>query len=165
MAKFNFGLEPVLRQRKRDEEAKQRVVARLEAERIAIEDEIRGYQRAIVDEREDLGDRLASARVGEGVDIGAVRVQANASLHLITLAQRAALRLAGIYEKLDEARLELLEAATRRRAVEALKDKRFEAWRQQLSKAEAAALDELATVRHGRGAASVAFGDDEEAAA
>ena len=159
MGKFEFGLDPVLRQRERVEKEKQRVVAELERQRIAIEDEIRGYQRSIEAERGDLAGRLETAR-GEGaaIDLGAVRVQANASLHLITLAQRAALRLAGVYERLDEARLELLEASIRRKAVEALRDKRYESWRAERNKAELAALDEIAVMGHGR---SPGFGSDD----
>ncbi|MEM1185835.1 MAG: flagellar FliJ family protein [Planctomycetota bacterium] len=149
MAKFRFGLEPVLRQRAREEEDRQRVVAGLERQRIAIEDEIKGYQSAIEAERSELTQRLGDAS-GQGVDLGAVRVQANASLHLITMAQRAALRLAGVYERLDTARLELLEASTRRKAVETLKDQRYESWRSARSKEELAALDELAVIRHAR---------------
>jgi flagellar export protein FliJ len=153
MARFRFALDPVLRQRKREEQDKQRVVARLERERIEIEDEIRGYQASIVDEKAELTARLDAARLdggGGGVDLGAVRVQANASLHLITLAQRAALRLAGVYERLDVARLALLEATTRRKAVEVLRDKRYDAWRRGLNRAEAAALDEIAVMGHSR---------------
>ncbi|MEM7621701.1 MAG: flagellar FliJ family protein [Planctomycetota bacterium] len=152
MAAFKFGLDPVLRQRAREEEEKQRKVAQLERQRLAIEDEIRGYQRSIEAEREDLSTRLDAAREGEaGINLGDVRVQANASLHMITMAQRSAVRLAGVYERLDEARLELLEASVRRKAVEALRDKRYEAWRQKRSKAELAALDELGVMRYGRG--------------
>ena len=154
MARFRFGLDPVLRQRTREEEEKQRAVAALERQRLAIEEEIRGYQSAIEAERAELSDRLGE---GGAIDLRGVRVQANASLHLITLAQRAALRLAGVYERLDEARLALLEASTRKKAVETLRDERYAAWRAARSKAELAALDELAVMRHGR--------DDREGAA
>lgn len=150
MATFRFGLDPVLRQREREEKERQRAVAALERQRIAIEDEIRGYQASIDAERADLSTRLGGARAGDSIDLRDVRVQANASLHLITMAQRAALRLAGVYERLDEARLELLEASVRRRAVEALRDERFEEWRSSRDKAELAALDELAVMGFGR---------------
>jgi len=157
MTGFRFGLDPVLRQRTREEEEKQRAVAALERQRLAIEAEIRGYQAGIEAEREDLSERLAGAR--EGIDLGSVRLQANASLHMITMAQRAALRLAGVYERLDAARLALLEASTRRKAVEALKDERYAAWRSARTKKELAALDEIAMAGFIRRAGDDGFGE------
>ena len=55
-----------------------------------------------------------------------------------TLVQRMAL----VQRKVDEARAALQEAAIARKAIETLRDKRFEAWRQAEAKKEADALDE-----------------------
>jgi len=150
MARFVFELETVLQQRVREEEKRQRAVAVIERERLAIEEEIEACRARIDDEKRDLASRLDGAREGEAIDLGSVRVQANASLHAITRAQRAAMRLAGVHERLDRARLDLLEASIERKAMESLKERRREAWEEAQRKREAAELDELTVMRHGR---------------
>ncbi len=152
MARFRFELEAVLEQRRGVEREKQLAVATLEAKRLEIEDEIRGHQRQLVQEKSDLREHLGSARAGgeRGVDLRTVRMQANASLHLVARAQQAVLRLAGVHHRLDAARVGLIEATTRRRAVEVLKERRFEAWKDAQDRRENAALDEMAIIAASR---------------
>jgi flagellar export protein FliJ len=156
-AKFRFSLEAVLRQRMALEEREQRRVAELERERLAIEERIRGCQRSIAGAKEDLRRRLSSekraqelSRGASGVSLSDVRLQANASLHMVARAQQAVLELAGVHRRLDAARLELIRATTARKAIELLKAKRFEEWRNEVKKREAAEMDELNVMRHGR---------------
>lgn len=152
-AKFRFSLEAVLRQRIAIEEQHQRRVAELERERLAIEDRIRGFQRSIAGAKEDLRRRLSIKKRsghGAGVSLSDVKLQANASLHLVARAQQAVLELAGLHRRLDAARLELIRATTERKAIELLKAKRYQEWRDELKKKEAAALDELNVMRHAR---------------
>ena len=78
-------------------------------------------------------------------------MQANASLRLIDRAQRAVLRLKGVHDRLDAARLDLVGLTTKRRAIELLKEQRYEAWRRAVQKREQMELDEIAVLRHGRG--------------
>ena len=111
MAKFVFELEALLRKRLHDEREQMGRVAAIERERIALEDEIRGYQSMIIEEKEDLAARLSVERdgaappdewaepPGRSVDLRAVRMQANASLRLIDRAQRAVLRLKGVHDR------------------------------------------------------------------
>jgi flagellar export protein FliJ len=143
MAKFIFELEAVLKQRLAVEREKKLAVGALERERAEIEEGIRLYQGDLVRERQELRDQLSTAKGAAVLDLRGVRFQAGAALRLITLAQRAVLRLAGVHRKLDAARLELLEATTRRKAVETLKERRFEEWRHEQKRKEAAAADEL----------------------
>jgi flagellar export protein FliJ len=152
MAVFEFELEALLRKRLHEEREQMTRVAEIERERLAIEAEIRRYQEAIVEEKQDLAERLGAERAGVGVpvDLRAVRVQANASLHLISRAQRAVIRLKGVYGRLDAARVELLGRTTRRRAIELLKEKRLEEWRREQMRREQADLDEIVVLRHGR---------------
>lgn len=151
MAKFVFELEAVLRQRERAERAQQRVVAEIERERLAIEDEIRACQTRIRGEKTDLAARLDGAAAGEAIDLRGVRFQANASLHLIATAQRAVLRLAAVHDRLDRARLVLLERAIDTKAMASLKERRREAWAREQARREAAELDEMTVMRHERG--------------
>lgn len=145
MAKFRFKLDPVLEQRRRAEEDEQRAVAQIERERIALEERIRAYARAIEQEREDL-----RAQLSRGGDLSAARLQANASLDLTNKANRAVLELAGVHKRLDAARLRLLEAVTRRKALEVLRYKAEQRHRAEENRRESATLDELAVMRHGR---------------
>ena len=144
MAGFRFGLDPVLRQRERAEQNQQRVVAELERERLALEGRIRGWQRSITQEKDDLAARLGA---GTTADVRAARVQANASLTMTAQAQEAVLLLAGVHERIDHARLELVRRSTARKALELLRDKRRAAWRAEQNRREAIALDEINTAR------------------
>lgn len=155
MARFVFRLQPVIEQRRRAEREHQRRVALLERERLEIEAEIAAYQRAIEEERDDLRRRLFEERGGGDprtprVDLDAVRGQAAASLGLISRAQRAVVRLAGVHQRLDAARLELVRAAAARRGVEILRERREEEWRRGQDRAESVAIDELAITRAAR---------------
>lgn len=145
MRAFRFRLEPVLEQRRRIEEEQQRAVADVERERLALEERIRAYARAINQERDDLRRQLTL-----GGDLRAARLQANASLDLTNKANRAVLELAGVHKRLDAARLCLLEAMTRRKAMEVLRDRAEQAYREEQKRHEAAELDELVVLRHGR---------------
>ncbi|MCC6425359.1 MAG: flagellar FliJ family protein [Phycisphaerales bacterium] len=158
MAKFIFKLEAVLDQRIAIERQKQLVVAQIERERLDAEEDIRAHQRAIERERDELRDMLASeqAAVDEGefggrvVNLAGARFQAAAAIRLTARAQQAVLRLAGIHRRLDTARLDLLHAATQRKAVELLREKQYGAWRMEQNRKDAAGIDEIAIIRAGR---------------
>lgn len=151
MARFRFELETVLEVRRSVERDKQLAVAALERQRLDIEARIREYQRQIDGERVDLQAHLRSeAAGGAGVDLDVVRLQANASLHLVGKAHQEVLRLAGLHRKIDAARLDLLKATTERKAVEVLRQRRLDAWNAEQRRREALALDEIVTMRAGR---------------
>lgn len=147
MAKFIFKLDGVLRARLAEERARQLALASVERERVEIEDQIRAHQREISREREEMREHLSASGP---VQLRAVRMQAHAALHASARAQQAVLRLAGVHRRLDAARKDLLEAATRRKAVERLKERRLEEWTAQQKHIEAAAIDELVVMRAAR---------------
>lgn len=144
MPKFRFALQAVLDQRERVEQQKQRVVADLEGQRAVVEGKLRGFQRAISQEKLDQREKL---RAG---DVAGARGQAAAIVKLAAAAQRAVLELAGVHKRLEGARADLLEAAKRRKAVELLRERRQEEWRMALERRENAEMDELAVMRAGR---------------
>jgi len=147
MARFVFELDAVLEQRLAAERSKQVAVAALERQRIDLEDRVREIQRDIVREKEDLRDHLTPAGGGVGVvDVRTVRLQAGASLRMVGLAHHAALRLSGVLARLQGARRELLDATTRRKAVEVLRERRLAAWKRARSRREDAAIDELSVM-------------------
>ncbi len=145
MARFRFALEAVLQHRLRLEQEQQRVVAELESSRANLEGTIRSCQDGLVRERTEMRTLLESS------DIRGAKFQSGAASRLIATAQRAVLELAGIHKRLETARATLLEATKSRKAVELLKERRFEEWRYQQARREAEAIDEIAVMRAGYG--------------
>ena len=145
MAKFRFELQAVLNARLRAEELQQRRVAELEASRRKLEDGLRARQARIGESRAQLRGRLMGA-----IDPSMLRGQANASLVGMRDAQRVVLELAGIHRRLQSVMAELRAASRDRRAVEILKERRFEEWRREQDRREQAELDEIAMIRGSR---------------
>lgn len=155
MPRFVFRLQALLEQRLRAEQEKQLVVAAFERQRLTLEGQIGACQQEIRSHKEDLRLLLGGGRDEGaepcGVDTRTVRIQAAASLHAQARTRRLALQLAGLYKKLEAARRELQEAMTRRRAVELLKERQFQAWRREQNRRETLEVDEIATMRAARG--------------
>ena len=152
MARFRFNLQPLLNAREHAERLKQRVVAEIEAERRAVEAKLRDQQRSITTGKHGLRDELHGA-----IDLTALRQHAGTTMRGMRDAQRLAIELAGIYQRLEVARGELADAAKARRAVELLRERRWAEWKGRLDKAETEALDEFAmqdAARRARGVGS-----------
>jgi len=145
MARFVFSLEPVLKARRRSEETFQRDVAGIERERMRLEEILRGHQRSLVSNKD-----VQRAGLTGLIEVRDLRLQANASLQIMRRAQQIVLELAGVYKRHEAARTRLIEAARRRRAIEFVRDRRYEQWKAALNKAETAALDELAVIAAAR---------------
>ena len=120
MARFVFKLEPVLGMRRREERRCQVAVAEIERERVELENELRACREIVDRERGELREGLG----GGAVDVRGARWQAHASLDAMRRTRHAALRLAGVITRLELARRELMTAASRRKAVELLRDTR-----------------------------------------
>src|SRR5262245_3231010 len=143
-SKFTFSLDPLLRIRRLVEHEHQRAVARLERERLGLEDALRRQQAMIDADKQVLRNSLVGA-----IDVTRLRMHASASISLMRSAQRLALELAGLHRRLEKARADLIEASRRRRSIEALRERRHEQWKYQLERLESAALDELAAAATG----------------
>lgn len=148
-SRFHFALDPLLAARRRAEENAQREVARLELIRRDIEQLIRQRQQEIADGR----GALRGALTGR-IDGPALRVHAGAAVQVMRQGHQLVLKLAGVMSALERARQALAEAAARRRAIELLRERRYLAWRQEIDRAETAAIDDLAVIRAGRAAAT-----------
>lgn len=149
MAKFVFNLEAVRKQRSALEKQRMVAVAELERERLTLEDRIRAAHESVEAERLELREQLSGMREGEGrlVDLRGVRFQAGAAVVLRARTQQLVLQLAGLHKRLEKVREELRQAVAARKAVDLLRDRRFEEWRRELARREAMTLDELATMR------------------
>jgi flagellar export protein FliJ len=152
MARFVFELEAVLKQRRAIERERMVALAEVERARIALEDRLRAMHERGVEERAELSQQLGgqSGRGSGGlIDLRGVRFQTTAALKTRAHAQQLALQLAGVHKRIESARRELLEATTRRKGVETLKERRWEAWREEQRRLDARAMDEIATMRAG----------------
>lgn len=148
MPRFVFKLEAALRQRRHHERAKQiELAAQLHGQR-SVEDDIHKCQRMFDEERLELRERLT--RGGGAVALRGLRMQANAAGHLIAAIHAHGLRLAGARERVTRARAVLIAATTRRRAIERLRERRYDQWRRDQDLREARELDDLVTTRAGR---------------
>ncbi|MBS0196846.1 MAG: flagellar export protein FliJ [Planctomycetes bacterium] len=146
MARFVFRLEPVLRQRRSVERLKQQALAKVQIERVALEEAIRECGRGIEAAKQEWRSQLAAGGVA---DLRGARLQAGASLHLTAQAQRAVIKLAGVVRRQEQARAELAAASARVKAVELLREAQLERWREEQNRIENAALDEIVTMRAG----------------
>jgi flagellar protein FliJ len=143
--KFNFALESLLKARRMYEQQHQRAVAQIERERISLEDNLRRQQANIA-----LGKQATKSSLIGRIDASALRMHAASSIAVMRAAQRTVLELAGVHRRLDAARLELVEAMRERRAVELLRERRFEQWKYEIDRAENSAIDELAIIAAAR---------------
>lgn len=140
MAGFVFKLEPLLKARKHRERELQLAVAGIERQRLELERRLRNHQQCIVRGKQDLRQRLVGT-----LDLRSLRLQASSALHAARLAQQVAITLAGVHQRLGEARAQLQEAARQRRAIELLRDRRYARWKARQDRLESAALDDLVT--------------------
>lgn len=143
MPRFVFKLEAVLTQRRWEEEACQTEVARLMQQKATSDETLRQFKKQIDMERRE----QRSALEGGGAWSGAITSQSLAIARIEALARQEAIRLAGVMHRLDGARARLTEAMTNRKAVEQLRDRRYEAWLREERVREEAQLDELAVMR------------------
>lgn len=145
MARFQFQLQPVLEHRIAIERERMRTLGELERDRLRLEGRLRELRNAAATERDDL--RAALAAHSGPVDLTRVRLQAHAGFRCANEEHRVVLALAGVLERITRARQLLLEATTRRKGVELLKDRRLTEWRDEQNRREDAMLDEIAVTR------------------
>lgn len=145
MRKFVFQLQPLLELRRRQEQTKQRALAEINRHRITLEAQLRRQQELIRQDKADLRQRLTGP-----LDTTALRMNASASLQSLRIAQRLAIELAGAHRRMNSARDELVEATKHRRAMELLRDRRFQQWSAEVEKADVTAMDELAVISAAR---------------
>ncbi len=141
-AVFHFGLDPVLRQRARDEDDKQRALAAVLRQQLGIENRLRIIQHDIDASKSSLGSRL-----GGTVDTNAIRAQASMTMALDLQARQFALELAEVYRKVQMARTHLLEASKCRKSMELLRERRFELWKRERDQRENREADDMTMMR------------------
>ncbi len=145
MARFEFKMEPLLTHRRRLEDERQRALAVLLREKLILETQLRNQQQSISEDKQ----RLSGALAGR-VDVDSIRRHAAHNHRLAVRAQQIAIRLFELTRQIEAARVALVEATKQRKAIELLRDKRFDRWRKRQQRKATAELDELATQKYGR---------------
>lgn len=157
MPRFTFNLQRVLDLRRRTEDDHRRRVAGIESERAAAENRLRAVQHTIATGRTEQRTMLAGAGgAGAGggayLDTHALRAHTGALMGLTAQAHRAALELAGILKRLESARVLLAKASADRKAVELLRERAYEQWKQDQNRREILLLDEIGATARTRAA-------------
>jgi flagellar FliJ protein len=139
MPKFVFQLDGVLRQRKFVEQQKQREHAERQAVLVKMEAELRGLNEQV---------QLTNDQVRQNHLVGMLDMNFLAAHRRFLIAmQRQALalvqKMAQQKQKVEEARIDLAEAAKQRKVIEKLREKHFERWRAALAHRELTEQDEI----------------------
>ena len=146
MAKFEFRLEPVLRQRELVEEDRQRDLAKVLRQRMILQTQLQNMQRSITESKHGLADGL----VGK-VDLDQVSHFARYSGQQSQRAHQILVRMTDLERQIQEARGLLLNATRDRKRLELLRQRRFDRWRSDQQRREAIEMDELSMqqyIRH-----------------
>ena len=117
----------------------QRFVATLERERRALEHRMRDVRRAIAASQQAMRDALTGA-----IDAPMLRLHAD-SINVQSQEQsRRSTELAALGDRLRSAHQSLTEAVRARRAIELMRERHRQRWRNLVMKTDAEALEELA---------------------
>lgn len=144
MANFSFKLDPVLFKRRVEEDRCQHDLAKSLRQRMILRDQLRLMQQTISQSKRQLSGGLSGQ-----VDVKQVLQFAHYSDQVTLRAHRFVVRLSGVEKQIDAARKKLIEATRARKALEILRDRRYQQWRKEMRRREEAQLDELAVQRHG----------------
>ena len=139
MARFVFKLEAVLRQRKQIEQQKLRDLAVRQQVVVGLQQNLLALQTQANDAAKDLRDN----RLVGPINLSYLSAHRRYIMSMGRQAVAIAQKVAQAQKFVDEARLALAEAAKNRKAIEKLKEKHYESWRQEQAKKEADALDEV----------------------
>ncbi len=145
MPKFTFKLEPVLKQRQREEDQRQRDLAKLLRRRMILESQLRQMQQTIIESKRQLGGVLSGR-----VERDRVSRFARYSGQVTQRAHAIVRELAKLEKYVVSARDALLEATRNRKAMQLLHDRQYARWKQQQQRREDARIDEFNVQRYAR---------------
>ena len=139
MRRFNFPLETLLQSNQAAEDAAQRDLAKVLRHRMILESQIRRQQTTISTSKH----QLASGLRGR-IDLDMVRQFAHYSGQATQRAHQMVISLASVQEQIQKAQARLAVARRRRRAIELVRQRRFEAFKRKEHRREVCELDEVA---------------------
>jgi flagellar FliJ protein len=138
MATFTFNLGGVLRHREFVEKERQRELATAQGELAVLEAELHALDETAQNATND----LRTNRLVGRVDLAFLAAHRRFAIAMQRKALGVAQKIAVARQDVNQKRAALAEAAKDRKAIEKLREKRFEQWRLEQSKKEADALDE-----------------------
>ena len=140
MAKFVFKLEAVLRQRKHVEGERQRALAIVQAQMAQLQSELRAVNETVQTSTTDLRENRLTGRL----DLHFLAAHRRFTLATQRKAMNLVQKMALVQRSVDEAQQALVEAMKQRKAIEKLREKHEQRWREDLARKEANRLDEVA---------------------
>jgi flagellar protein FliJ len=142
---FTFRFQTLLKQRQREEDHRQRDLAKLLRQQMILQTQLRDMQETISGSKQN----MAEALVGR-VDLDQVAGFTRYSAQVQQRGMAIVVRLASLQKQIVAAREHLIEASQGRKALELLHDRQFAQWQHEQRRMETRRLDELATQHYVR---------------
>ena len=139
MARFVFKLNGVLRRREHVEQEKQRELAIVQAQMAALKSELCSLESAVQSNANDLKSNHLTGKL----DMHFLAAHRRYSLAMQHKALALAQEMAAQKLRVEAAQKELVEAARQRKILEKLQERQHERWAAELSRREAADIDEI----------------------
>jgi flagellar FliJ protein len=141
MAQFTFTLDGVLRHRRHVEQECQRDLAKHQQRVRECENELRQMDQAL---KGNLADIRENRLIGK-LDLGFLAAYRRYAASVQRKGTEIVQRMAVFQRQVETAQKALAEAAKQRKIVEKLREKQYDRWKQEVSRKEAAELDEVST--------------------
>jgi flagellar export protein FliJ len=140
MSRFTFKLQAVLRHRTAIEQEKQRLHAHALSQFKLLEDQLQALNQTMQTSNED----IRSNRLVGRLDIGFITAHRRFLMGMQRKAMELVAAMAKAQQEVDTARAALTEAAKQRKILEKLRETQEQRWREELSRKEMIAADEIA---------------------
>jgi flagellar FliJ protein len=140
MAKFVFKLGAVLRHRKAIEQEKLRLYAAALADFKELEDQLKELNSTMTQTNDDIRQNHLTGKL----DISFITAHRRFLLGMQRKAMNLAAGMATSQKQVDAARAVLAEAAKQRKVLEKLREKQEQRWKEEVSRKEMIAADEVA---------------------
>jgi flagellar export protein FliJ len=140
MSQFHFKLQSVLRHRTAIEQEKQRLCAHALAAFKELEDQLKSLNQTMQTSNDDIRQNRLVGRL----DIGFITAHRRFLMGVQRKAMELVAAMAKAQQLVDLARTSLAEAAKQRKILERLRETQEQRWREELSRKETIAADEVA---------------------
>jgi flagellar FliJ protein len=140
MPKFVFKLEGVLKQRKHAERQRLLELGVIQKDMTRLQENLRMLDQTVRDAEKDLRENRMTGKL----DLAFLAAHRRFAFSMQRKAMALAEQMAGVKIKVDEAQKKLTDAVKRRKAIEKLREKQLERWREDLARAEIHEMDEVA---------------------
>ncbi len=141
MAQFLFHLDGLLKHRKNQERQRQRDLAVVAAEMALLEEQLGAMNVAV---SATLGDLRTNRLVGK-IDVQFLAAHRRYILSVQRKTASIAQKMTVVQKRIDEARLQLMEAARQRKMLEKLREKHHQVWVAKQNHREFLEADDIGT--------------------